>query len=338
VTRDITKSDPTETEPDATPAVGHANFWSRHSEGKALGNRVLAVFNPAAGDTPSAPDTQSALLARLQAGLAAHALHLDRLAFAPKQFPGALHERLGADLRAIIVLGGDGTVLAVVEALNGAQIPIGILPRGTMNWLARDLGLPPDPEQALDALLNPSLRHIDLGRVNGRPFLCACMIGVAALLARDRERLRAQPRWRRWPELLLKAVNLWGRYPHLRMHLVTDGAPRQLRSRTLVVVNNRVEPALRLLPLRPRLDEGLLALYAMRRAAPRRLRSLLGRLMSGSWNVADVLLSETGACLRIELPGIRALPVLLDGEIQRLHTPLEFRVEAAAVPVLTPAR
>jgi diacylglycerol kinase family enzyme len=259
------------------------------------------------------------------------------MTFEPGHFPQALQARLGDDLRAIFVFGGDGTVLAVAEALRGAQIPLGILPGGTMNWLARDLGLPPDPEQALTALLSPALRRIDLGRVNGHPFLCACMVGVAALLARYREQHRQESRWRRWPALLVKALRLWGRYPHLRLRLVADGKTRRLRARTLVVVNNRVEPALRLLPARPRLDEGVLALYAMRRATLKRLRSLLARLMSASWNMEDVLLTETSSALRIELPGIKTLPVLLDGEIRRLHAPLNFTIQSQTVPVLVPA-
>ncbi|WP_201063868.1 MULTISPECIES: diacylglycerol kinase family protein [Thiorhodovibrio] len=320
-----------------TPGDDQSAFWSRNDAGGSRKRRVLAVFNPAAGDVPAARDAQTALLSRLQAGLAAHGLQLERIAFNPERFSQVLQERLGDDLCAIFVLGGDGTVLAVVEALHGAQIPVGILPGGTMNWLARDLGLPPDPEQALTALLNPALRQIDLGRVNGHPFLCACMVGVAALLARYRERHRQQPRWRRWPGLFLSALKLWGRYPHLRMSLVTNGQIHRLRSRTLVVVNNRVEPAVRLIPGRPRLDEGVLALYAMRRATLPRLRSLLARLMSEAWSIEDVLLTETGTSLCVELPGIKTLPVLLDGEIRRLQAPLQFSIEARAVPVLVPA-
>jgi diacylglycerol kinase family enzyme len=299
-------------------------------------DRVLAVFNPAAGDTPTDREAQTALLARLQDSLAEQGLQVEPIAFVPEEFDQRLQAHLGADVRAIFVLGGDGTVLAVVEALKGAQIPVGVLPQGTMNWLARDLGLPPDPAQALEALRHPRLARIDLGRVNGQPFLCACMVGVAALLARHRERHRLQPRWRRWPSLFFQALRLWGRYPHLRLQLVTDGRTQRLRSRTLVVVNNRVEPAVRLIPARPQLDEGLLALYAMRRATVQRLRALLARLMSGAWSMEDVLLTETGATLRVDLPGIKRLPILLDGEIRRLQTPLHFSIERRAVPVLVP--
>ncbi|WP_328987012.1 diacylglycerol/lipid kinase family protein [Thiorhodovibrio winogradskyi] len=298
---------------------------------------MLAIFNPTAGDTPAARDAQTALLEHLRMGLTTHGLELEHMAFEPMHFRQALQAHLGDDLRAIFVLGGDGTVLAVVEALKGAQVPLGILPRGTMNWLARDLGLPPDPEQALAELMNPVLRWIDLGRVNGHPFLCACMVGVAALLARYREQRRQQSRWRRWPALLVKALRLWGRYPHLRLHLVTEDKTQRLCSRTLVVVNNRLEPAFNVLPARPRLDEGLLALYAMRRATLKRLRSLLARLMSGAWSMEDVLLTETSTTVRIELPGTTSLPVLLDGEIRRLNPPLNFNIEASAIPVLVPA-
>lgn len=326
---------------DTSDGQGASWFWQGADHSGA--GRVLAVFNPKAGDTPAAREAQCALLERLRAAMSALGLQLEQVSFAPGHFPQVLQPRLGPDLRAIFVLGGDGTVLAVAEALQSAQasqapqVPLAILPHGTMNWLARDLGLPPDPEQALEALLTPALRRIDLGRVNGQPFLCACMVGVAALLARYRERHRQQPRWRRWPGLFFKALSLWGRYPHLRLRLITGGESQQLRSRTLVVVNNRVAPAPQLIPARPRLDEGVLALYAMRRATPRRLRALLTRLMSGAWSMEDVLLTETSPSLRVELPGIKTLPVLLDGEIRRLRAPLEFTIETQSVAVLAPA-
>lgn len=106
------------------------------------------------------------------------------------------------------------------------------------------LGLPPEPEQALAALRSPALRRIDLGRVNGRPFLCACMVGVAALLARYREKHRQQPRWRRWPALFIQALRLWGRYPHLRLHLVADGKTRRLAPPLRFDIKARAIPVL----------------------------------------------------------------------------------------------
>ncbi|MBK1648581.1 diacylglycerol/lipid kinase family protein [Rhabdochromatium marinum] len=327
-----------------------ASFWSRAGTGDTGAGRVLLVVNPSAGDREQAESVETPLVARLRSGLAVQGVQLDTLLFDPQGFTWTLREylrehleaRQGDNLLAIYIFGGDGTVLAVVEALDGQSVPIGIVPCGTMNWLARDLDLPLDPEAAVQALLAPRTRQIDVGWVNGHVFLCACMLGVAPLLARYRERLRERSRWWRWPAVFFKALQLWGRYPHLRMTLVTDDPyqyrrhPHQLRSRTLVVVNNRIDRLLRLLPYRPQLDAGVLELYAMRRATLRRLRALLGHLMSGDWNMDDVLLMQTGQAMRVELAGQGTLSVLLDGEIRHLRTPLRFSIKPRALTVLVP--
>lgn len=323
--------------PPGVPAAATESFWQRQAACSATPGRVVAVVNPASGDADVKDVGTTDLVTKLQADLATQGVRLESLVFDPQGFAEVLRGCLGDDLLAIVVFGGDGTVLAVVEALQGAPVPIGIVPRGTMNWLARDLGLPPEPDRALEALRHPLPQRIDLARVNGEPFLCACMVGVAALLARYREHNRHQTRWRRWPGLLLMALKLWGRYPHLRMTLVTDNQHHRLRSRTLVVTNNRIAPALRLLPYRPRLNAGLLELHAMRRATPKRLWALLGHLMAGDWCVDDVVLTRTAAAMRIDLAGQQSLPVLLDGEMKRLRPPLHFESEPGAVLMLAPS-
>ncbi len=310
------------------------SFWAGQGVRGVRSPRVLAVINPTAGDASA---RQAPLVARLEFNLLAYGVHLERLVFDPLTLAAAIRDRRGPDLVAVYVFGGDGTMLAVVEAIDGCPLPVAIVPCGTVNWLARDLGIPPDPGQALQALLEPRLRLIDVGRVNGKPFLCACMVGMAPLLARSRERERHQPRWRRWPALLFTALKLWGRYPYLRLMLVADGRHRQLRSRTLVVVNNRIERTLGMVPDRPCLDAGVLELHAMRHLTIGRLRVVLERLVTGGWDMNDVMLTQAGTAMRVEVAGVDSLPVLLDGEIRRLRSPLHFRLDARMLPVLVPS-
>lgn len=312
-------------------AKGRPFDWGRRGAG-----RVLVVVNPASGEPRTAAAETTVFLNRVEGAFSVRGVRSDRLVFQPERFAQALREQLTDDLLAIFVLGGDGTVLALAEALQDHPVPIGILPSGTVNWLARDLGIPADPVVALDRLSRPDVRLVDVAQVNGRPFLCACMVGVAALLARVREHHRHAPRWRRWPTLFLAALSLWRRYPHLRLALVIDGQRAKLRSRTVVVVNNRIERALRLIPYRARLDQGELDIYAMRRATPRRLRAVLGNLISGAWRLEDAVLNCVAAEVTLEVAGHRSLPVLLDGELRSLQTPLRFGFGPRALPFLIP--
>lgn len=80
----------------------------------------------------------------------------------------------GADV--VVAMGGDGTVNEVVQAIAGGPVPLGIIPVGTINVLAAELGLPSDPLAAVDTLARQKLRQIDLGKANGRFF--TMMIGL----------------------------------------------------------------------------------------------------------------------------------------------------------------
>ena len=74
--------------------------------------------------------------------------------------------------------GGVGTVYKARDRYLGRDVALGIVPLGTANLLARDLGMPTDPARAADALADTEVRRIDVGRVNGEPFLCASMMGL----------------------------------------------------------------------------------------------------------------------------------------------------------------
>jgi len=308
----------------------------RETSGSArAGSRVLAVINPASGDAD--PNGVDPVLDLLIQRLGERGIEVQLIPLAPDTFAASLHGALGEDVRAIYVAGGDGTLLSVVEALDGHRVPLGIIPRGTMNWMAKDLGIPLDLEDAVAALLDARVQTIDLGCVNGKPFLCACMVGVGPLVARWRERERRTAAWQRWPKLLWRALTLLRSYPHRRMTLVTGTGRERLRSRTVVITNNLLDASLVPLPRRTRLDGGVLGIYAVRKTSARELARLLTRLMLGSWQADDAVLTTTTSEASLAISGRGAITVMLDGEIRRLKTPLRFSIKPDAVAMLVPA-
>nr|WP_157726458.1 diacylglycerol kinase family protein [Imhoffiella purpurea] len=299
------------------------------------GSRILAVINPASGDAdPSGPDPVMELLSRR---LDERGVQVQRIPFEPDGLAGALSEALDEQVSAICVAGGDGTLLGVVEALDGRRVPLGIVPRGTMNWMAKDLGIPLDLEAAVETLLDARVRYVDTARVNGAPFLCACMIGVSPLVARQRERERGSAPWSRWPRLVWQGLRLLRLYPHRRMRLIADGRSRRLRSHTVVVTNNLLETASGPLPRRTHLDAGRLGIYAVRKTSARDLIRLLTRVMLGDWLADDAVLTTAASEASLGVSGRRAISLMLDGEIRRLETPLRFSVEPRSVAMLVPA-
>jgi diacylglycerol kinase (ATP) len=100
---------------------------------------------------------------------------------APKRAALALEE--GADL--VMVWGGDGTVQRCVDSLAGTGVPIAIIPAGTANLFASNLGIPKDIAKAVRIGLHGERRPIDVGRINGERFAVMAGAGLDASMIRD---------------------------------------------------------------------------------------------------------------------------------------------------------
>ena len=111
----------------------------------------------------------------------------------PGEDAAALATELLPDAELIFVAGGDGTVRAVAKALHGTGVPLAILPTGTVNVLARELGIPlSDPALAVEIGLGREERRIDIGLCNGELFLLVCSGGVdSATVAQVNENLKS---------------------------------------------------------------------------------------------------------------------------------------------------
>ena len=134
-------------------------------------------------------------IVNLRAGVAAHRA-LDAMAAGRPSWPaievrlteGPAHaialarEAVEDEAGLVLAAGGDGTVNEVATALIGTGVPLGIVPVGSGNGLARALGLPLRPDRALAALETGIARRMDVGRVNGKPFLNLAGVGFDAFV------------------------------------------------------------------------------------------------------------------------------------------------------------
>jgi diacylglycerol kinase family enzyme len=240
----------------------------------------------------------------------------------------------GAD--AVLVYGGDGLLNEVLNGLAG-DVPVGVLPGGRTNVVARALGLPVDPVEAARRLANPRERRISLGRANGRRFAFAAGIGFDAELVR-----RVDARGRRadgkrpgdvafaWEAVKLLAARR-GRYePALEI----DGFGRAAFA---LVANAHPYSyaASRPLPVAPeaRFELGL-DLVAPYRVRPAMVPRLLAYAIRGRGqdDASDV---HYGHDLdRIELRSDRPLPLQVDGEDLGDVDEAVFEAERGAISVL----
>jgi diacylglycerol kinase family enzyme len=239
---------------------------------------------------------------------------------------------------AVVVYGGDGLLNEVVNGVDGA-VPVGIVPGGGKNVVARALGIPIDPVEAARGLAAPATRRIGLGRVNGRRFVFAAGIGFDAELVRRVDALGRRPDGRRPGDLafIREAVKLLaahrGRYEpeleidghgHAALALVSNGDPYSyVGSRPL-----RVAPE-------ARFELGL-DLVAPRRVTPRSIPRLLAYALGGHGQreAADVLVAHD--LDRIAIRSERPLPLQADGEDLGDVTEAVFEAERDAISVLVP--
>lgn len=251
------------------------------------------------------------------------------------QLYAAAAEAAAAGAPAVVAAGGDGTVSAVASALVHSPAVLGILPLGTLNHFARDLGLPGDLASAARVLAGGRTRAVDVAQVNGRRFINNCSIGLYPHIVSRRDRQRQRLGRSKWMATGIALLSVLGKYPLVRV--LIDAPGQAVRSRTPIVFvgNNRYEVNLLNLGSRRALDGGELSVYLVN--APHRvsmitvaLRMLFGRLKAGR----DLRLL-TLPHVRIETRR-RRLRAALDGEVVRLTPPLDYRVLPGALNVLVP--
>src|SRR3984957_4972678 len=139
----------------------------------------------------------------------------------------------GVDL--VLASGGDGTVSACAGGIAGSGIPLGVLPCGTGNLLARNLGLPLSVDEALTVALTGSDRRLDVGTANDRPFVVMAGIGFdAEMLDGADERLKSRVGWAAY---VLSALRHLRDRP-ARVTLRADGGPPRRRYASGVIIGN----------------------------------------------------------------------------------------------------
>ena len=186
---------------------------------------------------------------------------LDLPALLAKELPAARVREVDDDLDAALaeaaegaaigIAGGDGTINAAAAVAHAHRKPLVVVPAGTLNHFARDLGLD-GPDDTVAAVRDGHVVAVDLGCIDGKPFLNTASFGSYSDLVDERERLEG--RLGKWPAMLVALVRVLRRGEPVRVEL--DGEPRSL---WLIFIGNcRYQPSGLAPRRRERLDDGLL--------------------------------------------------------------------------------
>lgn len=244
---------------------------------------------------------------------------------------------VAAGAQVVVAAGGDGTVRVVCSEMAGRGIPVGIVPAGTGNLLARNLGLPLGRDLAIDVALRGQDRAVDLVRIDGDGIdstRFAVMAGMgldAAIMDGAPDRLK---RRMGWPAYFVAGARHL-RFPAVRVDISVDGGPVQTRRARTVVIGN-VGSLTAGIPLLPdaRIDDGILDVVVI---APRQLLGylpLIWRVLRRHPRTDDRLDRFSGRS--VVVTAASPTPRQLDGDTVGAGTELRARVEPGVLLVRVP--
>jgi len=245
----------------------------------------------------------------------------------------------GADFDAVIAAGGDGTINEVVGGLAGTEVPLGVLPWGTGNVFAREMGLPRRVKPLCRIIRRGRIRCLDLGMADGRPFLLMASAGLDAYAL---QRLAGAQKkvWGVW-SYVGAALSAWWRYRSPLIEVQLDGIVD--RGSFVLVSNTRLYGTI--LVFFPHADptDGMLDVFVFRHSGRWKF---LGMVVQMIWNHltegrkprAAGFLARHGVYRVKSLRLVsRGVPAQADGEYLS-NGVSEIAVSPGALRVLLPGR
>lgn len=248
--------------------------------------------------------------------------------------PKTAQRALDAGSRIIVAAGGDGTVSGVSAVVAGTDALLGVVPLGTLNHFARDVGIPLALPDAVRTIGQGHSIAVDVGEAGGRRFINNCSVGLYPSVVREREQRRKAGR-RKSIAFALAMLQVWREYRRVSVILEEGYRRRIVRTPFVFVGNNEYRLEGVRLGGRDSLRRGHLHV-AM---APEMTRAeVVGVLLSSvAGRLRQVDHFESFRTMAVSIDAHRKhLTVSLDGELAFVRTPIHFRVLPAALRVLVP--
>ena len=285
--------------------------------------RIPAILNVKGG---SAEDARKVL--ESSDAFEVHAVEPDAIASTIKDVVNEGAER-------VLVSGGDGTVATAASALLETPAELAILPGGTLNHFARDLGVSTEADKALELAVDGQSRGVDIGLVNGHVFLNTSSVGAYVRFVRIRERLEKRFGYR--VASAIAALRLLFQWTIYAVELEVEGEPRIYR--TPLVFIGVGEREIQVPTLGSRVKDGKRGLHVMivrGRSRARAFAIALAAVARGVDAVAKTPELDAYLVDRCRISLRRPTRVALDGELESMQTTLEYELRRDALHVVCP--
>lgn len=240
--------------------------------------------------------------------------------------------RLHQSANVVVVCGGDGSISSAAPAVIESGLPLGIIPAGTANDLARTLSIPLDFAAAADVIVAGRTRRIDAGIVNGHAFFNVASVGLSSELAQKLDP-GIKKRFGRLG-YALAALRILAGAQRFRARIIEKGRGTTVRTYQIAIGNGRLYGGGNVVEETAAIDDGTLDLYSLEMQNLWKLALMVRAFRTGTHGAWKEV--RTARCVEFDIETRRPMPINTDGEIVT-STPAHFRVLPAAVTVFAPS-
>jgi diacylglycerol kinase (ATP) len=244
----------------------------------------------------------------------------------------SIASRLKHDADCIVAVGGDGTVSSVAAALHGTDVLLGIIPGGSTNIIAQEVGIPSSIPAAIRVLFGDfDVRNMDVGTCNDRYFLHMAGAGFDSRVFDNADpELKKRVGWVAYLPAAIKAL----REPASDFRITIDDEVLEIESPLVLVANGSsvINPRIRV-GSRIRPDDGHLDVLVVTATKPHELASVLARFAASAMQESPYVISRRAKRVMLECP--RPVPVQLDGDVIE-RTPVIFGVLPRDIGIIVP--
>jgi diacylglycerol kinase (ATP) len=231
----------------------------------------------------------------------------------------------------VIVGGGDGTLSSVVQHIEGTGRTLGVMPFGTGNAFAKDLGIPANIKKAAEIIAAGKTAQVDVGIANGKMFLNVATLGLTTLIARELD--SGLKKISSTAAYLLAVIRALQKIKPFDAILTIDGESHAFRTIQIVIGNGRFHAGSLMVAEEASLNAGKLQIYALTGTNKTALLKMAMRARSGKQSELDEVVTFAAQSAHLETTPSRS--VTLDGEVST-QTPLQLKVLPKVLKVAVP--
>jgi diacylglycerol kinase family enzyme len=245
-----------------------------------------------------------------------------------------IKSQLDNEIDAVVASGGDGTISTAANAVTDTNVPLGILPAGTLNHFAKDLKIPLQLEESVRIISGFKIEKVDTGEVNGKIFINNSSIGFYPKVVKKRiqnQRLGGS----KWVAMGSAVINVFKRFPLVEVKVESDTQKIDCRTPFIFIGNNEYLMDLLNLGSRENINKGYLSLYYPNSSGK---YSMFKFALLGLFNRLDqqkdfsiTLTKEVSLSLNKKI-----IEVAIDGEVHHLNPPLNYKIKPSSLNVIVP--